>query len=340
MKCLICGIELKFLGKHLLKNHALTQKEYYDSYIKQPNEGFCLTCGKELTFIKLSKGYGEFCSTKCMANNTKIKQQKEKTFLERYGVSTNLTTEVMKEKRRSSIKKRQQTSKKNNLTLYGVENIFQRQDVIDKIQQKKKQDHEEFERLHNCTQVAKLIKQYGPGWNLNKNFIIPKIYSQHVAYVDNKYIPQIEHYVESHKKYSTSYQEELIATTIQKHYQGKVIQHKRKIIPPLELDFYLPDIKLAIEFNGTYWHSFEKQHNKEYHLQKSIACREKGIRLIHIYQFEDFNEQLSLLGQLLDGKDNYPTKDFNKNNISLPIPTAQIIYKQKYTVYGAGPLLR
>ena len=33
------------------------------------------------------------------------------------------------------------------------------------------------------------------------------------------------------------------------------IQHDRKLIGPKELDFYLNNYKIAIECNGTYWHS-------------------------------------------------------------------------------------
>lgn len=36
-----------------------------------------------------------------------------------------------------------------------------------------------------------------------------------------------------------------------------IIENSKKIIPPLELDIFLPEKKLAIEFNGTYWHSTE-----------------------------------------------------------------------------------
>jgi len=50
-----------------------------------------------------------------------------------------------------------------------------------------------------------------------------------------------------------------------------------------ELDIYIPERKLAIEFNGIYWHS--TQHKVSgYHQAKTIACRAKGVRLIHIFE--------------------------------------------------------
>lgn len=64
----------------------------------------------------------------------------------------------------------------------------------------------------------------------------------------------------------------------------------RKIISPLELDIYIPEKNLAIEFNGMYWHSINKGIDKNYHQIKSLLCREKGIRLIHIYE-DEWNDE-------------------------------------------------
>ena len=59
-------------------------------------------------------------------------------------------------------------------------------------------------------------------------------------------------------------------------------QRDRSIISPYELDFYIPKYKLAIECNGTYYHSFIVNNDKKYHYNKSRLCEEKGVRLIHI----------------------------------------------------------
>ena len=60
----------------------------------------------------------------------------------------------------------------------------------------------------------------------------------------------------------------------------------RTKIPPYELDIYAPEHKLAIEYNGLYWHSTACKANKNYHLDKTLACEKQGIRLIHIYEDE------------------------------------------------------
>lgn len=68
-----------------------------------------------------------------------------------------------------------------------------------------------------------------------------------------------------------------------------IIENSRKIISPYELDIYIPEKKLAIEFDGLYWHSLrdEKDSNgKIFHLMKTKLCEEKGIHLIHIFDDE------------------------------------------------------
>ncbi|MFW6242973.1 MAG: DUF7487 domain-containing protein [bacterium] len=67
------------------------------------------------------------------------------------------------------------------------------------------------------------------------------------------------------------------------NYHGLIIDNTKSIIPPFELDIYLPDLKLAFEFNGLYWHN-ELHKQNDYHKNKTDLCNEKGIQLIHIYE--------------------------------------------------------
>lgn len=72
---------------------------------------------------------------------------------------------------------------------------------------------------------------------------------------------------------------------IRSFYKGEIITNSKNIIPPMELDIYVPNLNLAIEFNGGYWHS-EKFKDKNYHLNKYNLCKSKGIRLISIWEWE------------------------------------------------------
>ena len=76
-----------------------------------------------------------------------------------------------------------------------------------------------------------------------------------------------------------------IVNFIKTFYLGEIITNSKDIIPPMELDIYIPEFNLAIEFNGGYWHN-EKFKPKNYHLLKYNLCKEKDIRLISIWEWE------------------------------------------------------
>lgn len=59
----------------------------------------------------------------------------------------------------------------------------------------------------------------------------------------------------------------------------------RTAIAPYELDLYLPNSKLAIEYHGLYYHS-EKSVDRRYHLDKLERCQQAGIDLIQIFSDE------------------------------------------------------
>ena len=60
---------------------------------------------------------------------------------------------------------------------------------------------------------------------------------------------------------------------------------ERSILPKHEIDIYLPDQKIGVEFNGLYWHS-EVWKDPKYHYNKWLAAKEKGIQLIQIWEDE------------------------------------------------------
>lgn len=64
-----------------------------------------------------------------------------------------------------------------------------------------------------------------------------------------------------------------------------IIYNDRKLISPFEIDILIPEIKIAVEYCGLYWHSEEYRDNV-YHLNKLEKCREKNYFLITIFEDE------------------------------------------------------
>ena len=68
-----------------------------------------------------------------------------------------------------------------------------------------------------------------------------------------------------------------------------------------ELDIYIPELKLGIEFNGEYWHDeVERPRAKQTHMRKEDACRNEDIRLVVVWEREWTTEQDKVLLALED----------------------------------------
>lgn len=73
-----------------------------------------------------------------------------------------------------------------------------------------------------------------------------------------------------------------------------VIQGEHTILNRKELDIYIPDLKLAFEFDGSFWHSESNGKDMHYHYNKSKTCHDKGIRLCHIYE-DDYKDKKEII---------------------------------------------
>lgn len=92
-------------------------------------------------------------------------------------------------------------------------------------------------------------------------------------------------YGEYVKKYSGSQPETDLYNYISSLTSDTIIRNDRTQLKGKELDIWIPSKRIAIEFNGTYWHSDIRLGNT-YHQQKTIQCIQNKIRLIHIFEYE------------------------------------------------------
>lgn len=81
-------------------------------------------------------------------------------------------------------------------------------------------------------------------------------------------------------------------------YEGKIERNKR--FGNTELDIYLPELLLGIEFNGLYWHS-NKFKSKKYHYQKTNFFKEKGIRILHVWE-DDWRIKKGIIKSILKSR--------------------------------------
>ena len=62
-------------------------------------------------------------------------------------------------------------------------------------------------------------------------------------------------------------------------------QSNRKILNGKEIDIYIPEMKIGVECDGLIWHN-EKTCDNNYHINKTNKAKNKGVRLIHIFEDE------------------------------------------------------
>lgn len=87
----------------------------------------------------------------------------------------------------------------------------------------------------------------------------------------------------------------------------KIDMNTKNIIAPYELDIYVPELQIAVEFNGLYWHD-ENHKPKSYHYDKWKACNEKGVQLIQVWE-DDWRLRKGIVKSSLArklGKSNLP----------------------------------
>lgn len=84
--------------------------------------------------------------------------------------------------------------------------------------------------------------------------------------------------------------EEELAKFIASITTEQMVIGSRSVIPPQEVDIYLPGLNYAIEFNGNYWHSdtvllkTRGITSEEYHKNKILKCFEKECDLVFVWE--------------------------------------------------------
>jgi len=137
-------------------------------------------------------------------------------------------------------------------------------------------------------------------------------------HLDNGRIPRC------YKCYPLLYQsfaEREIADFIRNSIADKIVENDRSALGNLELDIYIPSRNLAIEFNGLYWHSeLGGNKNKDYHLNKTVRCQSKGIRLIQIFEDEWLQKQDIVKKRLAHLLELDMSRIYARNCVIIPIP--------------------
>lgn len=113
----------------------------------------------------------------------------------------------------------------------------------------------------------------------------------------------------------------------------------RSIIHPFELDIYIPQHNLAIEYCGLYWHSEQKGKDKWYHHNKWKRCMEQGVQLLTVYEDEWQQVQQQVKQKILHllGIDNRKRIFARKCKIGTVTSTNKKLFLNSNHIQGNGP---
>lgn len=75
-------------------------------------------------------------------------------------------------------------------------------------------------------------------------------------------------------------------------------QTNREILKGSELDIYIPSLKVAIEYNGLFYHTEFTGKHQTYHYDKWLQCKQAGVQLIQIWE-DDWNRNEDLIKKML-----------------------------------------
>jgi hypothetical protein len=295
------------------------------------NEGYSF-CGKATTCVccknSVSKSVSATKQKQTLIQKQKTNAKREKTNLEKYGVTNIGQTATAKQKHKefyennsdlavekhkktmlnlygvdnpAKLKEVQDKKKATNLIKYGVENPMQNPSICQLSLEKRKETFDpiqDIERRYN--KFVKMLKnEFGVKVNIHPNeytgvAVRPKLeftcltcnhtftkrFDYKVPPVCKNCYPTITNYQSKEETEVYDFVKTLLPNQI-------IVQRDRSTINPYELDIVLPELKIAIEYCGLYWHS-EISGNKswDYHRTKFNLAKEKGYRLITIFSDE------------------------------------------------------
>ena len=270
----------------------------------------CRHCNENLVKYKnSSKGFFQYCSSKCSANSDSTKEKYKSTNLNKYGVEYCTQAPFVREKIENTL-----------FQNYGVVVPMKSLEIKQKVED---------------TNIERYGSKYGFGSVIVKDKVLKTNIERYGANVPNSN-PEILKYLSDKDwlekelliKNTKTISEELGCSRTFINYWARIHEIENRIIiyseekdildflnsvgvdniqnniygiigNPIgkgrrQLDLYLPNIKLAIELNGVYWHSGDKDR----HLEKLNLCKEKGIKLLQFWDYQ-WNEKIEICKSII-----------------------------------------
>lgn len=292
LECLSCN--KSFITEFKYRDKKFCNKNCYFDYarknkllgkIKDPSVReirTCIQCGKE--FEERKKHRKKICSDECrIIWNTnpknieyRINKTKE-TILGNYGVDSFFKTKGFKD-----------SYKNNFVKKYGVPTPMLVPEFVDKIKTTIRNNH----LLKIIPKLKENDLELLDEYITNKSGNTSQPYTFKCLKCDNIFSSTIlgSGKIPICRKCYPIIKNSKLEQIIKDYLNSIKVKHidgDRKILNGKEIDIYLPDYNIGIEINGNYFHSeISGEKTKNYHIDKTKLCNEKGINLIQFYEDE------------------------------------------------------
>lgn len=264
----------------------------YLSYNNLSGPPECIICESPCKFNCISKGYfSSCCSDECKAelnrrkfkkynkNLAKDKQNRFKEFCEKCG------EKIKKEYLETDITGLELSEKYNDYPKSYVLQYLRKEGLTEDYRTRKWYPVQQ-KTLHTKLKTAIVnISDEQFRNDCIKQQLTAKEIAEIIDCSPNYVVTEFSKYGTPLKQKTTSSVERKLVSLLS-DYIDNIVQNNRKVIPPSEVDIYLPDHNVAIEVNGVHWHS---QKPRNYHLNKTEAALNANIDLLHFTDTEILN---------------------------------------------------
>lgn len=311
--CAACNesfISCNLLYSHIRKIHNKNAKEYYDTYLKKFDEGVCLNCGKETKLNNNTLGYLKFCCLNCCTeyyikqrkNNPIKKQSTGKYICKICNKNVNSVGSHVRQFHHLNVKdyydKYLKQQNEGICPVCGKETTFRgiTKGYLKHCSTKcNNNDPETFKQKQETS-----IREHGV-LNYRNSEQARQTLAKHIADGSIKL-----------KEINQSKAETDIIEQIKCYYYKTIIHGDRNELNGYEIDIWLPDIRLGIEYDGYFWHADPSRfkpndiviNNKtaqeiwDKDKYKDILAETKGIKLIRIKEKDYMEKRIDILTKL------------------------------------------
>lgn len=330
----------------------------------------CSVCASPTSWLIAKKQYAVYCSNTCVHASEQVKEKtrnaitpkmgdiiskRKRTNTERYGDSNFLSSTIGKKVVKSTLHDK-----------YNVTNVSQ----LDWVKEKKKvlsmqhwgvshpSQHPQTKSKAKATNNLLYSRDSWAQQHLSETTLIQLnsydwLYEHHITMKNTlvdmsvlcenidptaigRYLRKLNIPITHYTHFQSSHERELaewfssIGVTFQ--------QNDRTVIQPLELDFILPEYKLAVEMCGVYWHG-DWRLDKNYHKSKLDACDKADYKLLTIFEDEWVTNKEVVKRMILNKLNKSSDLKVNaRSTVVIPVDkSTRNIFMTQNHIQGDGP---